>query len=331
MDRVGVADRFGLEPFDIARGQIAGVLADRDLLGQAGAKAVGAGDDDAIVHAQLLKRQTAGAQLFDEILARHGDLAVLVAALLGVRDLVFDLQRAGAGLDQFLGQQISGVFVAKARIDIGDDRNHMGFEIVQLFDDLGALGIRFGGFQFLEQVVDRDLVGLTQRDIDFMDQIGDGGLFMHRLVGQVAPAVAQTGDHPARQIDISALGGAAHALHGLDHLLGVEARPAAQRLGELAAVGVIGGHVGAHHGCHVAGDVQMRVIGVLHAQLDDVVNGDAAGGLTRGIAFLDLGAQLCVSLTVGHGISFRRIHVKGWRAGGPPNEVSNQSSAFSTS
>jgi hypothetical protein len=130
--------------------------------------------------------------------------------------------------------------------------------------------------QDLEQVVDRHFIGLAQRDVDLLDQVDDRGLLVHRLVGQVAEAIAQARHHPAGQVDIGALGRAAQALDRLDHLLGVEARPAAQRLGELAAVGVVGGHVGAHDAGHFAGDVQVGREGVLQLQLDDVVDRDAA-------------------------------------------------------
>ena len=39
-------------------------------------------------------------------------------ALLGIADLVFDLQTAGACLDHLLGQQARSVLIAEARIDI---------------------------------------------------------------------------------------------------------------------------------------------------------------------------------------------------------------------
>ena len=70
-----------------------------DLLGQAGAQRIGAGDDDAVVDPHLDEGVTAGANLREEVLVRHGDLAVLVTALFFIGDLVFDLQRAGARLD----------------------------------------------------------------------------------------------------------------------------------------------------------------------------------------------------------------------------------------
>jgi hypothetical protein len=133
-DRVVGGDGLGLQPLDVVAGQVARLLADRHLLGQARAQAVGAGDDHALVDAQFLEGQAAGAQLLDEVLARHGDLAVLVAALLGVGDLVLDLQAAGAGLDHLLGQQVGGVLVAEAGVDVGDDRHDVGLEAVDGLD-----------------------------------------------------------------------------------------------------------------------------------------------------------------------------------------------------
>lgn len=45
-------------------------MADGDLLGQAGAEAVGAGDDDAVVDAQLEEGVTDRTDLLDEVLVR---------------------------------------------------------------------------------------------------------------------------------------------------------------------------------------------------------------------------------------------------------------------
>lgn len=267
------------------------------------AEAVGAGDDHAILHAQLLEGEAAGAQLLDEVLARHGHLAVLMAALLGVRHLVLDLEAAGAGLDQLLGEQIGGVLIAEAGIDIGDDRNHMGLEIVDGLDRLrlgGGITLLAGGLQVLEQVIDGDLVGLAQGDVDLLDQVRDSGLLMHGLVRQMAEAVAQTGHHPAGEIDIGALRGAAQALDGLDHLLGVEAGPAAEGLGELRAVGIIGGHVGAHHARHVAGDVEMGVKAVLQLELDDVIHIHATGRDALRKPLCQFCPQFTVALTLAH-------------------------------
>jgi hypothetical protein len=66
--------------------------AEGDLLGEAGAERVGAGDDDAVIDAELEEGVAAWPDLGEEVLVRNGDLAVLVAALLLVRDLVLDLE-----------------------------------------------------------------------------------------------------------------------------------------------------------------------------------------------------------------------------------------------
>ena len=56
----------------------------------------------------------------------YGDLAILVAALLLIRNLIFDLQRTGTGVDHFLRQQISRFSVAEARIDVRNDGDVRG-------------------------------------------------------------------------------------------------------------------------------------------------------------------------------------------------------------
>ena len=107
-----------------------GSLRHGDLLGQAGAQRVGAGDDDAVVDAQFEEGVAAGADLGEEVLVRNGDLAVLVAALLFVGHLVFDLERAGAGFDHLLGEQVGRFGIAETGVDVGDDRHDMGLVVV---------------------------------------------------------------------------------------------------------------------------------------------------------------------------------------------------------
>src|SRR3546814_8203023 len=77
--------------------EIAGFCRESDLLGQARAEAVGARHDDAVLDAEFHEGVAAGTDFRDEILVRDGDLTVLMAALFFVRDLIFDLERAGAG------------------------------------------------------------------------------------------------------------------------------------------------------------------------------------------------------------------------------------------
>src|ERR1700748_86787 len=89
---VGVArrDLFAVEEGVILVAEVARHPADGDLLGEAGAKRIRARDDDAVLDAELQEGVAAGADLGEEDLVRHGHLAVLVAALLLVRDLVLD-------------------------------------------------------------------------------------------------------------------------------------------------------------------------------------------------------------------------------------------------
>ena len=94
---------------------------------------------------------------------RHRHLAVLVAALLFIRHLVLDLQRAGPGFDHLLGQQIGGFRIAEAGIDVGDDRNHVGLEIVDLVFDglcLHVVAGGAGGIEIAEQHAKLASVGL---------------------------------------------------------------------------------------------------------------------------------------------------------------------------
>ena len=60
----------------------------------------------------------------------YGDLAILVPTLLGIRDLVFDLDRAGSCFDHFLSKQVGGFFITKACIDVRNDGYNMRFELI---------------------------------------------------------------------------------------------------------------------------------------------------------------------------------------------------------
>ena len=247
----------------------------------------GAGDDDAVLDAQLEEGVAAGAHLRQEDLVRHGHLAVLVAALLFVGDLVFDLQRAGAGLDHLLGEQIGRLRVAEAGVDVGDDRHDMGLEVVdrrqqRLF--LRAVAGLAGGVELAEEAAELAGVRLTQEGVDLLDQRRHRGLLVHRLVRQRAELGAQRGDHPAGQIHVAPVG-RAEMLLDRDHLLlGDEAVPAAQRLGVIGGVGVIGRHVLAHDGGGVAGDVEAGLEAVLQAHAGDRLGVDA---VPRAVLALD--------------------------------------------
>src|SRR3546814_6476263 len=99
--------------------EIAGFFRESDLLGQARAEAVGARHDDAVLDAEFHEGVAAGTDFRDEILVRDGDLTVLMAALFFVRDLIFDLERAGAGFDPLLGEQTGRLGITEARVTVG--------------------------------------------------------------------------------------------------------------------------------------------------------------------------------------------------------------------
>ncbi|MNO62108.1 hypothetical protein D3C76_527800 [compost metagenome] len=209
----------------------------------------------------------------------NGHLAVLVAALLLVGDLVLDLDAAGACFDHALGQQVGGFRVAEAGVDVGDDRYHVGFEVVDLGLNLGLLGMvasLAGVVQGAEQQVQFAGVSLAQEGIQLFDQAGDGGLLVHRLVGQRAEVGAQGGDHPAGQVEVALVGGLQVLLDRDQLLLTDEAVPAAQRLGVDGGVGVVLGHVLAHDGRGVLGDVQTGLEAVLGAHPSDIFRVDGA-------------------------------------------------------
>ena len=67
----------------------------------------------------------------------HGDFTVLVTALLGIRNLVFDLYAAGTSFDHLLGQQVRSFFVTKTGVNVGNNRYDMCFEVVDLGLNLG--------------------------------------------------------------------------------------------------------------------------------------------------------------------------------------------------
>src|SRR3546814_7429012 len=106
VDAGDVGDFLAIEEAVVLVAKVARLAAEGDLLGEARAQRIGARDDDPVLDAQFQKGVAAGADLRDEILVRNGDLAILVAALLFIRHLIFDLKRAGTRLDHLLGEEI---------------------------------------------------------------------------------------------------------------------------------------------------------------------------------------------------------------------------------
>ena len=91
--------------------------------------------DNAFINAKLFKCHATSAQLGDEIFAWNCDFTVLVATLLRVRNLVFDLQAASTSQDQFLCEQISGMLISEAGINISNNRNNVAFECIDAIND----------------------------------------------------------------------------------------------------------------------------------------------------------------------------------------------------
>ena len=186
-DLVGVLDLPAVEEAVVLLAQIARLVGHGDLLGQAGAQRIGTGNNDTVIHAQLQECIAHRVDLGQETCVRHGDLAILMAALLDVRDLVFDLDGTGAGLDHLLGQEIGRLFVAEAGINIGDDRDDVGLEVVDLIPGLSGgdfiTGLP-GGFQITEIMVQFPRIGLLEEGIEFLDEHRHGGLFVHGLIRQ---------------------------------------------------------------------------------------------------------------------------------------------------
>ena len=101
---------------------------------------------------------------------------------------------------------------------------------------------------------------------------------MHRLVGQRPELGAKRCDHPAREVEIAAIGGAEMLLHRNQLLLGDEAMPATERLGVFRGILIIGRHIGAHQRRGVAGDVEAGPEAVLQAHARHGLGGDAGPG-----------------------------------------------------
>jgi hypothetical protein len=121
---------------------------------------------------------------------------------------------------------------------------------------------------------------------------------VHRLVRQRAELGAQRSNHPARQVQVAAVGAVEVLLDGDHLLLADEAVPATQRLRVLGRISIVGGHVGAHDLGGVLGDVQARLELVLGAHAGSVLRVD---GIPRAaVVLFQTGNCLDVVLILGH-------------------------------
>ena len=261
--------------------EVAGLVADSDLLREAGTQRVGAGHDDAVFDAQFEEGMAAGANFRQEHLVRHSHLAVLVAALLFVGDLIFDLQRARACFDHLLGEQIGRLRIAETGVDVGNDGHDMGLEVVDLFDQrlfLRLVARLASGVEGAEDIVELAGVRLTEEGVELFDQRRHRGLLVHRLIRKRSELGAKCCDHPAREIQIAAIGLAEMLLDRNQLLLRDEAMPAAERLGVFGGIAVIGSHIAAHQRRGVPGNVQAGLEAVLQTHARHGLGGDAVPG-----------------------------------------------------
>ena len=99
-------------------------------------------------------------------------------------------------------------------------------------------------------------IGLTQEGVQLFDQARNRSLLVHGLVRQRAELGTQGGNHPARQVQVTTLGGTEVLLDGDHLLLADETVPATQRLGVFGFVFVELSHVATHDARGVLSDVQ---------------------------------------------------------------------------
>ena len=71
-------------------------------------------------------------------------------------------------------------------------------------------------------------IGLFQEGVELFDEVRDGGLFVHGLVGQWTELGAQCGYHPAGKVEVATLGGAEMLFDRDKLLLSNKAMPAAE-------------------------------------------------------------------------------------------------------
>ncbi len=212
---------------------------------------------------------------------RNGNFTVLVAALLLVGNLVFDLDAASTGFDHFLGQQVGRFSVTETSVDVSDDRHNVSFVVVDLVLDVSSLGLVASfacSVQSGEQQVQFASVSLAQEGVQLFDQSGNRSLLVHGLVRQRTEVGTQCCNHPAGQVQVALVGGFQVLLDGDQLLLTDEAVPATQRLSVHRGVGVVLSHVLAHDVCGVLSDFQTGLEAVLNTHTSYVFRVDGTPG-----------------------------------------------------
>ena len=103
------------------------------------------------------------------------NFAVLVATLLFIRHLIFDLNGTSTGFDHLLGEKVGCFLITKAGINVGNDGNDVRLEIIDLVDDRPLLNIivsRPCRIELTEKTAQLARVGLTQERIQLLNQSG---------------------------------------------------------------------------------------------------------------------------------------------------------------
>ncbi len=297
LDLGSVVDVLAVQEAVVLVAQVTRLVGYRDLLGQASTQGVSTGNDHTVIHTQFQERQANRVDLGQEVSVRNGYFTVLVTTLLLVRNLVFDLDTASTGFDHLLGQQVGGFGVTETSVDVRNDGHNVGFVVVDLLlDFLGLSGVTsfLGLIQSAEQVVQFPGIGLTQEGVQLFDQARNRSLLVHGLVRQRAELGTQGGNHPARQVQVTTLGGTEVLLDGDHLLLADETVPATQRLSVLGRIGIVSSHVFTHDLGGVLGDVQTSLELVLGAHAGRVLRVDGVPGrvlLQNGSDLVDV---LCV-------------------------------------
>ena len=179
---------------------------------QRGRERVGARDDERR-HVGDVGGEAGGDERADVLGGRHEHLAAEVAALLLGRELVLEVHRGRAGLDERLHHLVGVERPAEAGLGVGHDR-------CEPVDRVVALGVG-------------DLVGAQERAVDPLHERGGAVGRVEALVGVgVAREVRVGRDLPAGEVD--------RLQAGLDHLHRLAAGHRAERrhplvLGEQAA------------------------------------------------------------------------------------------------
>ncbi|MEZ0020019.1 hypothetical protein ABIE76_004666 [Sinorhizobium fredii] len=135
---------------------------------------------------------------------------------------------------------------------------------------------RAGLVDLPEQGAELARIGLAKESVKLLDQRRNAGLFMHGLVRKRTELGAKRRNHPTGKVEVPPFRRAEVLLQGDDLLLCDEAVPATERLGVLARILVIGGHVPAHDGSRVARDVQSGPEAVLQTHAGNRFGGYAA-------------------------------------------------------